>query len=83
MTQPVELPIRGPGNYHGGGGPDRPKHQKQARHPRLRAPRLAQAPNFPQQQTQVIGRTFERVRLAHIGLTAHEGRQGPAGGTTR
>src|SRR5580658_2029001 len=70
MPQPTELPICSPGNYHGYGGPCRPKHQKQACRPRGRAARLAQAPNFPQQQPQVIGRTFERVRLAHIGLTA-------------
>src|SRR6185369_11019070 len=32
------------------------------------ASRLAQAPNFAQQQTQIIGGTFEGVRFTHVGL---------------
>src|ERR1035437_1839367 len=46
-----------------------PKGTKTARRPPFRAPRLAHAPDFPQQQTQIIGRTLEGMRFAHIGLT--------------
>jgi len=70
IQQPPEVPIRCATSYHNCQRPEAPKHQKQTRRPRFRAPRLAHPPNFPQQQSQVIGRAFERVRLADIGLAA-------------
>src|ERR1017187_9014230 len=70
MQQPPDVSIRCIKSHRGYQCPYSPKHQKQAPHPRFGAPRLAHAPNFPQQQAQIIGRTLECMRLADIGLAA-------------
>ena len=71
IQQPAELPIRCATSYDNDQRPSSPKRQKQACRPRFRTPRLAHPRNFPQQQSQIIGRTLERMGFAHIGLTAH------------
>src|SRR5580698_1693755 len=69
IQQPAKLPIRCATSYRDCQRPDSPKGQKQARRPRFCAPRLAHSPNFPEQQPQIIGCTFECMGLAYIGLT--------------
>src|SRR5260370_14095159 len=45
------------------------RHENKGRPRRFRVPRLAEPPNLPQQQTQVVGRALQRVRFDHILLT--------------
>lgn len=75
------VPVRYLADYHGHQDQNQRKHETQSRPRRFRVPRLAQAPGFPQQQSQILGRAFERVHLAHAGLTSHPGPP-PASGLT-
>ena len=60
-----------PVNYNRCQRQPRQTGQKAAPNPFVRVPRLAHPPNLAQQQAQIIGRAFERVCFAHIGLSSH------------
>ena len=57
---------------------DRPETEKERQKAR-RAARLAQAPYFPQQQAQIVGRTFEHMRLGHVAQPAQPASASAAG----
>ena len=63
--------ARSPDNYGGDHDGQEQKRPKKSGHRRFRVPRLAVTPDFAQQQSQIVRRTFERMHFAHVGLTAH------------
>src|ERR1019366_1463037 len=64
--QPKDCPV----SYRCAQCQKRRKREPQGARRPFRLPRFAVAPNFAQQQTQVVGRTFERMHLAHVSLPA-------------
>src|SRR3989442_1987867 len=68
-TQPqTDRPIRSLTNHQSDRYYQKQERQKKSSRRRIRVARLAEAPNFAQQQTQIVSGTFQRVRFDHIVL---------------
>src|SRR6266700_2371044 len=69
-TQPAtDRPIRILANHQSYHCHQKAKDQDKSARRRFRVARLAEAPNFAQQQTQIVRGTFQCVGFAHIGLS--------------
>src|SRR6266850_6266961 len=67
--QPTKRPICGRVDHYRCQAQQNQNRKKQSKRRPFGAARLSIAPNFAEQQAQIIRRAFEGVRFTHVGLT--------------